>query len=169
MTEKRNVSAQEVGIPLPASWHGPVMKTIKAVTAALSTVVLLCAPVAPASAERYWNKKVKCEETDADGRVIPTRYGNGDLGWNHFSGKHNIKNCRVVDAALSGKVDAKDGGRLEYLGVALKDGKQVTIEVIVQYTRRTADGEYDAGKGNKIGVITAYCKGMNKCPDWING
>ncbi|MFJ8002543.1 hypothetical protein ACIQ7D_36485 [Streptomyces sp. NPDC096310] len=40
--------------------------------------------------------------------------------------------------------------------------------VIVQYARRTADGEYDAGEGKKIGVITAYCKGMNKCPNWIN-
>ncbi|MEE1801914.1 hypothetical protein PUR57_25040 [Streptomyces sp. JV176] len=46
--------------------------------------------------------------------------------------------------------------------------KLVNIVVIVQYTRRTADGEYDAGKGKRIGVITAYCKGMNKCPNWIN-
>ncbi|MCT2543197.1 hypothetical protein [Streptomyces atratus] len=35
-------------------------------------------------------------------------------------------------------------------------------------TRRTADGEYDAGKGKKVGVITAYCKGVNKCPSWVD-
>ncbi|MFE1273369.1 hypothetical protein [Streptomyces sp. NPDC058758] len=29
--------------------------------------------------------------------------------------------------------------------------------VVVQYTRKTTDGEYDAGQGQKIGVITAYC------------
>ncbi|MFD8690191.1 hypothetical protein [Streptomyces sp. NPDC059651] len=45
---------------------------------------------------------------------------------------------------------------------------QVRIVVIVQYARRTADGEYDAGRCREIGVITAYCKGMNRCPDWIN-
>lgn len=66
-----------------------------------------------ASAAPHWNKSVTCEETDPEGRVIPTRYGNADLGWNHFSGKHNIKKCRVVDAALAGKVDKKNGGRLE--------------------------------------------------------
>ncbi|MFF8695808.1 hypothetical protein ACF08W_26745 [Streptomyces sp. NPDC015144] len=98
----------------------------------------------------------------------PTRYGNGDLGWNHFSGKHNIKRCRVVDAALAGKVDRESGGRLEYYGVARNGARFVNIVVIVQYARRTADGEYDAGKGGKIGVITAYRKGVTKCPAWIN-
>lgn len=42
------------------------------------------------------------------------------------------------------------------------------VIVIVQYARKTADGHYDAGRGQKIGVITAYCKGMNRCPDWLN-
>ncbi|MFD5873116.1 hypothetical protein [Streptomyces sp. NPDC060322] len=96
--------------------------------------------------------------------MIPTRYGNADLGWNHFSGKHNIKKCRVVDAALAGKVDKK----LAYYGVARNQTRLVKIVVVVQYARRTADGEYDAGRGKKIGVITAYCKGMNRCPDRIN-
>ncbi|MEV7871376.1 hypothetical protein AB0P17_35950 [Streptomyces sp. NPDC088124] len=132
------------------------MKVIKTLTAVVISTCLLAAPVSAAAAAPYWNTRAKCEQTDPEGRVIPTRYGNGDLGWNHFSGKHNVKKCRVVNAALAGKVDKKDGGRLEYYGV------------IVQYARRTADGEYDAGRGNKFGVITAYCKGMNKCPNWIN-
>ncbi len=149
-------------------WHGPGMRMMSVVAATVVAAVLVAVPVSDASAERYWNKKVKCEETDPDGRVIPTRHGNGDLGWNHFSGKHNIRKCRIVDAALAGKVDKKNGGRLEYHGVALSHGKRVDIVVIVQYARRTADGEYDAGKGKRIGVITAYCKGVNKCPDWIN-
>ncbi|MFF3122929.1 hypothetical protein ACFVRD_11275 [Streptomyces sp. NPDC057908] len=146
------------------------MRLISVVAATVVAAVLLvtAGPVPDASAERYWNKKVKCEETDPEGRVIPTRYGNGDLGWNHFSGKHNIKKCRVVDAALAGRVDRKSGGRLEYDGVARNGRRLVGIVVIVQYARRTADGEYDAGKGEKIGVITAYCKGVTKCPDWVN-
>ncbi|MFE3826647.1 hypothetical protein [Streptomyces sp. NPDC059092] len=144
------------------------MKMISMVAAAAVGACLVVAPVTEASAERNWNKKVKCEQADPEGRVIPTRYGNGDLGWNHFSGKHNIKKCRVVDAALAGRVDKKSGGRLEYYGVARKQTKLVNIVVIVQYARRTADGEYDAGRGKKIGVITAYCKGMTKCPNWVN-
>ncbi|MET9662500.1 hypothetical protein [Streptomyces sp. NPDC006510] len=145
------------------------MKLISVLAAAAVGAVLVAGPVPDASAaQRYWNKKAKCEETDPEGRVIPTRYGNGDLGWNHFSGKHNIRQCRVVDAALAGKVDKKSGGRLEYYGVARSGTRFVEVVVIVQYARRTADGEYDAGKGKKIGVITAYCKGVNECPAWIN-
>ncbi|MEW1724219.1 hypothetical protein [Streptomyces sp. NPDC093109] len=53
-------------------------------------------------------------------------------------------------------------------GVARNRTKLVNIVVIVGYARRTADGEYDAGRGRKIGVITACCRGTNKCPAWIN-
>ncbi|MEW2303915.1 hypothetical protein AB0958_28785 [Streptomyces sp. NPDC006655] len=42
------------------------------------------------------------------------------------------------------------------------------IIVKAQVTRRTQDNRYDAGSGQMIGVITAYCKGMRKCPDWMN-
>lgn len=62
----------------------------------------------------------------------------------------------------------EERGRLEYYGVARNGTRFVNIVVIVQYARRTADGEYDAGNGKKIGVITAYCKGVTKCPNWIN-
>ncbi|MGY3676584.1 hypothetical protein [Streptomyces sp. TE33382] len=144
------------------------MRSISVMAAAVAGAVLVALPVSDAAAERHWNSKVRCEETDPDGRVIPTRYGNGDLGWNHFSGRHNIRKCRIIDAALAGKVDKKSGGRLEYYGVARNSTKLVKIVVIVQYARRTSDGEYDAGRGKKIGVITAYCKGVNKCPNWIN-
>ncbi|MFG2430050.1 hypothetical protein [Streptomyces sp. NPDC048590] len=144
------------------------MKTIRMLSTAVASACLAAALVGEASAAPHWNKNVKCEETDPEGRVIPTRYGNAELGWSHFSRKHNIKKCRVVDAALAGKVDKKNGGRLEYYAIARNQTRLVEIVVIVQYARRTADGEYDAGRGKKIGVITAYCKGMNRCPDWIN-
>ncbi|MGV9563872.1 hypothetical protein [Streptomyces sp. NPDC003480] len=42
------------------------------------------------------------------------------------------------------------------------------IIVKAQITRRTQDRQYDAGKGQMIGVITAFCKGMRKCPNWVN-
>ncbi len=44
----------------------------------------------------------------------------------------------------------------------------MTIIVVARYARKTSDRRYDASVGQKIGVITAYCKGMNKCPNWVN-
>ncbi|WP_229866723.1 hypothetical protein [Streptomyces gelaticus] len=136
--------------------------------AVAATAVLLCGPAAPALAAPHWNKNIECKQTDPDGRVIPTRIGNHALGWSHFSGKHNIRKCKVVDAAIAGKVDKKTGGRLEYWGNALRGRSVLKIVVVVQYTRKTSDGRYNAGAGQKMGVITAYCKGMNKCPNWLN-
>ncbi|MFF8787030.1 hypothetical protein [Streptomyces sp. NPDC015125] len=49
---------------------------------------------------------------------MPTLVGNAELGWNHFTGRHNIRKCDLVHI--------------------------------------------------KIGVITACCKGMQKCPNWVN-
>jgi len=138
-------------------------------TAALAaTIAVLGLTAHPADAAPFWNKSVKCTQTDPDGRTVPTRVGNHELGWNHFSGKHNIKKCGIVNAAIAGKVDKKNGARLEYWGIAVNGGRQVKIIVIAQYAQKTADARYDAGRGQKIGVITAYCKGMNKCPNWIN-
>lgn len=138
------------------------------VVSAAAASLLLCGPAAPAQAAPHWNKNIKCKQTDPDGRVIPTRLGNHVLGWSHFSGKHNIRKCKVVNAAIAGKVDKKSGGRLEYWGNALHGRSVLKIVVVVQYSRKTSDTKYDAGAGQKIGVITAYCKGMNKCPDWLN-
>ncbi|MDQ0904472.1 hypothetical protein QFZ22_000457 [Streptomyces canus] len=118
--------------------------------------------------------RVHCTSTDADGRKIVTRYGNSELGWNHFTHRHNIKKCAILNAALKDKVDRNDGhGRLEYDGVAIRTGgspAQVKFVVIVQYTRKTKDGRYDAGRGQKIGVINAFCRNQpnNKCPAWMN-
>ena len=120
-----------------------------------------------------FDKRVRCTSTDDDGRKIVTRYGNSQFGWNHFTHRHNIKKCSILDAALKDKVDRDNGhGRLEYDGVAIKTGghpQQVKF-VIVQYTRKTADGRYDAGRGQKIGVINAFCRNQphNKCPAWMN-
>ncbi|WP_409054885.1 hypothetical protein [Streptomyces sp. SYP-A7185] len=58
----------------------------------------------------------------ADGWTVPTRVGNGELGWNHFSGKHNIKKCKVVNAPLNGKPDKVSGARLGYWGYAINGG-----------------------------------------------
>ncbi|MFB7598233.1 hypothetical protein [Streptomyces sp. NPDC056160] len=138
---------------------------------ALSVGVLAVTQTGAAQAAApHWNKTVKCHQKDWDGRNVPTRTGNSELGWAHFSGRHNIRTCRIVNAPLNGKPDKTDGrGGLEYWGYAF-DGRHAQVKIIVkaQVTRRTQDKRYDAGKGQMIGVITAFCKGMTKCPDWMN-
>ncbi len=44
----------------------------------------------------------------------------------------------------------------------------VKFWVIVQYSRKTKDQRYDAGRGQSIGVVNAFCKNQpgNKCPAW---
>ncbi|KUL24452.1 hypothetical protein [Streptomyces regalis] len=154
-------------------------KIIALATTVLSAAVLLSGTAAPAQAlhpaqPNPWDRRVKCTSTDDDGRKIVTRFGNSDFGWNHFTHRHNIKKCSILNAALKDKVDRDDGhGRLEYDGVAIRTGGrpvQVNFVVIVQYTRKTKDGKYDAGRGQKIGVINAFCRNQpnNKCPAWMN-
>ncbi|MET9174622.1 hypothetical protein ABZX64_26815 [Streptomyces misionensis] len=63
-------------------------------------------------------------------------------------------------------------GHLEYDGIEFETGvprpRQVKFTVVVQYTQKSTDGRYDAGRGQKIGVTTAYCHNQpgNKCPAW---
>ncbi|MFG2453017.1 hypothetical protein ACGFSG_26935 [Streptomyces sp. NPDC048512] len=44
------------------------------------------------------------------------------------------------------------------------------MTAIVQYTRKTKGGLYDAGRGQKIGVINAFFHNQrnNKCPAWMH-
>ncbi|MER7404094.1 hypothetical protein ABT373_16765 [Streptomyces sp. NPDC000070] len=139
-----------------------------AATTLAATALLIGSLTTPTHAAPAWDKTVKCKQKDWDDRVIPTRVGNSKLGWKHFSGPHNIKKCKIVNAAINGKPDKKNGARLEYWAYAWNGNRRVQVIVIVQYARKTADGDYDAGPGQKIGVITAYCKGMNRCPNWLN-
>ncbi|MFH9419189.1 hypothetical protein [Streptomyces sp. NPDC017529] len=146
---------------------------MKKITALMSPVaaatILLAGAAAPANAAPYWNKKERCSAVDPDGRQIPTRIGNAEFGWNHFTGRHNIRKCDLLNIPIGGKVDKKDGANLQYEGVASnRQYGRVTLIVKARYARKTDDKRYDAGKGNTIGVITAYCKGMQKCPNWVN-
>ncbi|UQW99364.1 hypothetical protein [Streptomyces sp. RerS4] len=146
------------------------MKKIATLMSPLAAATVLLAGFAtPAHAGPYWNKTVKCNATDPDGRKIPTRVGNGELGWNHFSGAHNIRKCALVNIPLQGNVDKVDGANIQYWGWASNRAHgRVKIVVKVRYARKTVDKRYDAGPGNVIGVITAYCNGMTKCPGWVN-
>ncbi|WP_431043080.1 hypothetical protein ACQUSR_15095 [Streptomyces sp. P1-3] len=158
------------------------MRKFTALAATALTTATLLSGTAPTAQARpgpdrpaVWDKRVRCQETDPEGRKIVTRYGNSwDLGWHHFTSRHNIRKCGILSAAIRGKVDHDDhNGRLEYDGVAIRTGPrpaQVKFVVIVQYARYTKDRRYDAGRGQKIGVVNAFCKNQphNKCPAWMN-
>ncbi|MFE1788308.1 hypothetical protein ACFW7J_07915 [Streptomyces sp. NPDC059525] len=48
-------------------------------------------------------------------------------------------------------------------------GRQVDFVVKVRYAKTTDDGRYEApGAKGKVGVITAYYRGMQKCPSRVN-
>ncbi|MET8831611.1 hypothetical protein ABZX40_37960 [Streptomyces sp. NPDC004610] len=152
-------------------------KIIPLSVTALAAAVLLSGTTPPAWAvpapaqQDPFDKRVRCTTTDKDGRKIVTRNGNSALGWNHFTHRHNIKKCAILHGALKDKADRNDGqGRLEYDGVAVKDGRMVRFVVIVQYTRKTKDKRHDAGERQKIGVVNAFCRNQpnNKCPAWMN-
>ncbi|MEV5803274.1 hypothetical protein [Streptomyces collinus] len=120
-----------------------------------------------------WDKRIKCQAKDPTGRKIVTRFGNSEFGWQHFTGRHNIKKCSTIAAAVNEHPQKNDGhGRLEYGGVEFETGvprpRMVKFWVIVQYSRKTKDQLYDAGRGQTIGVINAFCKNQpgNKCPAW---
>ncbi|MET7979949.1 hypothetical protein ABZW44_44640 [Streptomyces mirabilis] len=153
------------------------MKKIATLTAAMAFAASLMSGTASAApmpvVPHPWDQRVKCQTDDPEGRHIVTRYGNSELGWYHLTGRHNIKKCSTLYAALHGRVDRDDHhGHLEYDGVVFETGvprpRQVKFTVVVQYTRKTTDGRYDAGRGQKIGVITAFCHNQpgNKCPAW---
>jgi hypothetical protein len=144
---------------------------VRRAAAVLAAVVPLLAAAPAAAPNASWDTKEKCVQKDWDGRRVPTRMGNSVLGWRHLSAPHNITTCRLINAALNGKPDKKsDKNRnLEYWGSAINRGRQVNFVVKIRYAKTTDDGKYTApGAKGKIGVITAYCKGMRKCPSWVN-
>jgi|GEM_PF-6347754 hypothetical protein len=143
---------------------------LTAIAALCATIILLAISTTPAQADPSWNPRVKCSATGRDGRVVPTRFGNSELGWIHFSGEHNIKVCELVNFTIAGTSGKQVGNHLEYYGWVLGSAgfRRVQTVVVVQYTQRTTDRRYNAGPGQRIGVITAFCKNMNKCPNWVN-
>ncbi len=122
------------------------------------------------SAASHWSV-VKFVGTDADGRHIPTRQGNRAFGWVHFSGPHNITSEKVIKTALSEHPEKKQGTRLEY-GAVLYDRLgtiRKRVRAIVQYYWETKDRKYRlADHSDKIGVITAFCQRVKKCPEVLN-
>ncbi|MFF4542480.1 hypothetical protein [Streptomyces aureus] len=123
------------------------------------------------AAAGHWSV-VRFVAHDAEGRYIPTRQGNRELGWAHFSGRHNIHSEKVIKAAVNEHPESGSNRHRKVYGAVLFDRLGIIlarVEVIAQYHWETADHRWKlADPDDKIGVITAYCKGVNKCPDALN-
>ncbi|MEV7613013.1 hypothetical protein [Streptomyces sp. NPDC089799] len=144
---------------------------MKRIVTGMSAAVSLLLASSPANAFAVPPELViHCKQRDWQNTLIPTRQGNRAWGWRHLSAEHNIRKCSVVNAALNGSVDARSGSHWTYIAYAINRStrKQIKIVAIVQHAQSTDDRKFKATDGYPIGVITAYCVGVNKCPDWVN-
>jgi hypothetical protein len=145
--------------------------TDKSVSQADSADVAAGAATVDDAATSHWSV-VKFVAHDKDGRYIPTRQGNRDFGWVHFSGPHNIHDEKVIKAAVNEHPEHGSTKTRKVYGAVLYDTLGIIlarVKVIAQYHWETKDHKYKlADTDDKIGVITAYCEGANKCPDALN-
>jgi hypothetical protein len=114
-------------------------------------------------------------DKDLSNRKVPTRLGNGDFGYNHYVRPHNLytaKPFRAIGAAHRGVVE--QGAHVEYQAIVTQyqpprpPRATMKIRIVTQLATRTDDRRYTSPDGKYIGTITAYCEGVNRCPDWVN-
>lgn len=111
---------------------------------------------------------------DLGGLQLPTRRGTdgaSGFGYLHYAQAHNLTTERPIKTAYENIHPAVDqGARLEYLAFLTNGagGIQVTVRVIQWHASRSSDGAYTTTDGLPLGTITAYCEGMDKCPDAVN-
>ncbi|MGW2035223.1 hypothetical protein [Streptomyces sp. NPDC001811] len=145
--------------------------TDKVIAEADSAAAADTGAAADEAASSHWSV-VKFVGHDADGRYIPTRQGNRAFGWVHFSGPHNIHSSKVIKMAVSEHPERGSTKTRKLYGAVLYDRLGIIlarVKVVAQYHWETADHKYKlADHDDKIGVITTYCQGVNKCPDALN-
>lgn len=108
--------------------------------------------------------------TDEKGLLVPVRFGDYGFGWSKSCQKHNFCNVDFMQATIEGYGDRSDetGGRIKYTGHLIGGSVgELTLIVIVDQIPQTQRGPTPDGLG--AGMITAYCAGMLRCPDEVNG
>ncbi|MGW0660951.1 hypothetical protein [Streptodolium elevatio] len=109
--------------------------------------------------------------SDADARDLPTRRGNSELGYLHYSERHNVRYSKpILIAYTDTKPAVIKGTHLEYVAI-LTDRLGIIyakLRVVNEQSPVTEDKRYKTPDGRPIGTITAFCEGVNKCPDQIN-
>lgn len=142
---------------------------VRTVMAGLLTA-FACAAVGlaqPASAADYWSAMAVA--TDEFGHQVPIRFGSKDLGFTKACDKHNLCNLTYMQATIAAPGNGSDegGGRFKYRAY-LVGGNVGVVELVVigDQNRRTQVG--NSPDALPVGVITAYCTGMLRCPDDVN-
>ncbi|MEV8509484.1 hypothetical protein AB0368_32285 [Actinoplanes sp. NPDC051475] len=109
--------------------------------------------------------------SDLKRNKVFVRYGNSELGYHHFASKHNLRNRVVFEHLMATKPTDASGARLEYMiYVADPSNGNISERIFIasQQATRTEDGRWKTPDGGYVGVITAYCKGKTKCPEFVN-
>jgi hypothetical protein len=107
---------------------------------------------------------------DLAGRTLPTRHGDNNLGYLHYSQPHNVITERPTRTAYQdNSPNVILGTHLEYLASVTNGASiQITFRAVQEQSNMTSDRVYRTPDGTPIGTITAYCDGMQRCPDFIN-
>lgn len=165
---KPNSCAMSGAFAVPMSTRSRLSALIVVLLTAFGTVAFS----AGAAHAANWSD-ILAEATDTDKVNIPIRVGNADLGFEHYAQNHNLTRYYVIQHAIRSAKPKTSGARVEYL-VEYKHAKskgnvddRVTLHIIAQAATRTDDGKYKTPDNKNIGVITAYCEGRDRCPDWL--
>lgn len=113
---------------------------------------------------------------DLNGRYLPTREGADGprgFGYRHYAAAHNITTERAIKTAYEHNYPAEGpshGNHLEYLAFITdtQGDIELTVRVINEQGASTSDGVYTTPNGEPIGTITAFCEGVNVCPNYVN-
>lgn len=105
---------------------------------------------------------------DEEGVHVPIRNGDSTLGHAKACAKHNLCKTTVISRTIAGGGNKEVLGthRVRYTSHIVGEGHDITVRVLVHTGRDTARGE--TPDGCPVGVITAYCEGMVRCPDVVN-
>ncbi|KWW97886.1 hypothetical protein TH66_21005 [Carbonactinospora thermoautotrophica] len=113
----------------------------------------------------WWH--IRHATRDWNNRDIPTRQGNSNFGYQKTCGKHNMCSPRAIEAPYHGYPDETQGTRNVYYGYVLVNGRpRIKLKSVADTSQRTALG--NTPDGRPVGTLTAYCMGMERCPDWVN-
>ena len=134
----------------------------------------------------YTDKEMQ-SGTSGDGRYWILRRGyydadaNAGFGWDKIFWKHNITQVSVVRTVISRSYGIADGATTRVYELrsdrilctrrlgpwclnARYTGEWTVVRAIVNYR----DDPKIGGHNKQKGVITAYCKGVIRCPDWVS-
>jgi len=102
-------------------------------------------------------------DNDNMGHSVGLRQGRSDpngFGLLHAVGDHNLDQESIGTVVVNSAAGIKQGSRLRY---EARGFPLVAVEVIEDRTSSTAAPDKQA-----LGVLTAYCRGLERCPDWVN-